>query len=198
VPNDSDVTWLSSGLLTAILDSQYKVMRAAFFPYMSVGNVEVFANKGFFKVCLSNNNGNSVIIVNTHNQSNTEVSWWFGERVVRNFQKQQFQQILDYCEYEKEPVFIVGDLNNAYSPHPHVRFLRPDHLINKNTFVYTDEDLDHIAWCPLQWARAFCLMCDIDNQGPQLISCKIHDKPWSDHRPVEFIVNVPPMKYKHI
>jgi len=134
-----------------------------------------------------------VQIINTHTQSNTEISWIFGNDTIRAIQKKQFQQIVDYVGKSPVPALIVGDLNCEQSPHPYVRFLQPfaDPLLRKSTFYSTGEDLDHVGWIPLQWARDGCGYCDISRRGPTIESCTIYQKPWSDHAPLHISVRVP-------
>jgi endonuclease/exonuclease/phosphatase family metal-dependent hydrolase len=91
------------------------------------------------------------------------------------------------------PILIVGDMNCEHSAHPHIRFLNPQasEVLQKRTFYSTGEDLDHIAWLPLQWTNPNCAFCDIERNGPRMVSCKILEKPWSDHAPVVATVYVP-------
>jgi hypothetical protein len=132
-------------------------------------------------------------ILNTHTQSNTELSWLFGTKVITNIQKKQFQQMIDYIGASKTPTFIVGDMNCEYSPHPYVRFLKPlcNNQLRKSTFYSTGEDLDHVAWIPTQWAEHKCGYCDIEKYGPRIEACTIFQKPWSDHAPMFVTIRVP-------
>lgn len=207
VPRDTGVTFLSSGLLTAFLDSDYRLVSDFFGTYAQFHNVEWFVNKGFHALCIAcAKTSRRLTIINTHTQSDSEVGWFF-RNTVHGIRKQQFHQIVEYAQGRKEPVLVAGDLNCEVSPHPHLRFLHPvsDNLIRKATFYSTGEDLDHIAWIPLQWARAkdgtgtgtgaACGFCDIERNGPVMESCTILQKPWSDHAPVLASVRIP---YKHI
>ena len=105
--------------------------------------------------------------------------------------------MLQYFSHTKDPVLIVGDMNCEQSPHSHLRFLQvPDSgpLQKKHTFPSTGEDLDHIAWIPLQWAEPGCHYCDINKLGPVMTSCNVENKPWSDHSPVLARIRIPNRK----
>lgn len=194
VPRDQDTSFLGSGLLTAYLESDYTLRSDCFCSYQSYHNVECFANKGFLSVTLHHRLLRRYVrIINTHTQSNTEISCLFGKTVIDTIQKKQFQQIVDYVGITEIPALIVGDLNCEQSPNPYVRFLKPrtDHAIRKSTFYSTGEDLDHVGWIPLQWARDGCGYCDISRHGPTMESCTIYEKPWSDHAPMYVSIKVP-------
>ena len=194
VPRDQDTSFLGSGLLTAYLESEYTLRSDCFCSYQSYHNVECFANKGFLSVVLQHRSSRRYVrIINTHTQSNTEISFFFGKLVIDNIQKKQFQQIVDYVGSTAIPALIVGDLNCEQSPNPYVRFLKPrtNHAIRKSTFYSTGEDLDHVGWIPLQWARDGCGYCDISRHGPTMESCTIYEKPWSDHAPMLVSIHVP-------
>jgi hypothetical protein len=187
IPNDHPVALLSSGLVTAVLRRDYTVLSECFCPYMDFHNVEWFANKGFHTLRLrSVSTGCRVDIMNTHTQSDTEISWIFGREITHSIRRRQIDQIVRFTDNSRIPVLIAGDLNCEVSPHPHVRFLHPytDTRLRKATFYHTGENLDHVAWLPLQWADPGCTFCDIERRGPRLLSCKIFEKPWSDHAPV--------------
>lgn len=193
IPKDDDVTVLSSGLLTAIRTAVFTHVSDCFCSFQNVHNVEWLANKGFYVVRLRHTaSGRPISIANTHTQSSTEISWWFGN-TVSGIRTQQFRQMLDFFEDDTQPVLIAGDFNCGVSPHPHIRFLHPpsDNLMKKRTFYSTDEDLDHVAWIPLQWAKKGCLFCDVVRRGPILESCTIFQKPWSDHAPVYMKIRIP-------
>ena len=193
VPNDTNVTWLPSGLLIAVLESDYTIENSCFCSFQDYHNVEWFANKGFHVVNLRHSSGRRLRIANTHTQSNTEISWWFGS-TASNIRKKQFAQMLQYFSHIRDPVLIAGDMNCDESPHSHLRFLHPldrSPLQKKHTFYSTGEDLDHIGWIPLQWAKPGCHHCDINRLGPQMIGCEVFQKPWSDHAPVLATVFVP-------
>jgi endonuclease/exonuclease/phosphatase family metal-dependent hydrolase len=193
IPRDGDTTWLGSGLLTAFLESDYMLRSECFCSYQDYHNVECFANKGFLSTTLYHKSAKrSLQVINTHTQSNTEVSVLFGNDVIRKIQRKQFQQIVDYTT-TKIPTVIVGDFNCEESPNPYVRFLKPltQYEIRKSTFYSTGEDLDHVGWIPLQWARDGCGYCDISRRGPRMESCTIFQKPWSDHAPMFVSIYLP-------
>ena len=189
IPRDSDVSLLPSGLLTAFLEKDYRVVRDCFYPYMTYYNIEVFVNKGFHTVHLRQlKDGGEIVILNTHTQSTTEVSWLFGNKYVEQARKQQFDQILEHTRNIRTPMLLVGDVNCELSPHPHIRFLRMP-LMKKHTFLETGEDLDHIGWFPLQYAE--CGFCDIEKRGPVMESCAVTPLSFSDHFPVLATVRIP-------
>ena len=192
LPHDTGVTMISSGLVTAFLDRVYTLTSDCFCPYLSYSNVEYFANKGFHILKLRDKSTSEpVCIVNTHVQSDTEISWLIGHKITHHIRKQQIQQILDFLEKEPIPVLIVGDLNCEHSPHPHLRFLRPPYsMAKKHTFFSTGEDLDHIGWLLLQYAIPGCSFCDVDRRGPILESCQVYTMKWSDHAPLRMVVRL--------
>lgn len=201
IPRDEGIAYMNSGLLTAVRESEYTVVSDCFSPYHDVHNLEYAANKGFHAVRLQHRKSRRrITIINTHTQSDTEVSWLFG-KTVHHTRRAQFQQILDFIQYDRYPVLLAGDLNTEYSPHPYVRFLQHADPIKKGTFYATGEDLDHIAWFPTHWARllgtvgnAECAFCNIDATGPRMEACSVLQKPWSDHAPLLVTVYVPPIK----
>jgi hypothetical protein len=98
-------------------------------------------------------------------------------------------------------VLVVGDFNQESSLHPFLRTLHPPSAmpIRKATFFRTGEDLDHVAWMPIQWTEAAtaaatgsvalgCSFCG--SFGPQLIYCKVHEEALSDHAAVEIHVEL--------
>ena len=193
IPNDTQVTILPSGLIIAVLESEYTILNECFCCFQNYHNVELLANKGFHVVQIKHTSGRTIRIANTHTQSNTEISWWFGSSA-SNIRKKQFEQMLEYFSYTKDPVLIAGDMNCEESPHSHLRFLHlldRDPLQKKHTFYSTGEDLDHIGWIPLQWAKPGCHSCDINKLGPIMTSCTVFQKPWSDHAPLLAIVHIP-------
>ena len=193
LPNDTNVTILPSGLLIAVLESEFTILNECFCSFQDYHNVEWFANKGFHVVHLRHVSGRTLRIANTHTQSNTEISWWFGSKA-SDIRKKQFEQMLQYFSYTRDPVLIVGDMNCEESPHSHLRFLHPldrTPLQKKHTFYSTGEDLDHIAWIPLQWSKPGCHHCDINRLGPIMTSCQVFQKPWSDHAPVLANIRIP-------
>jgi exonuclease III len=194
IPRDTGISFISSGLVTAVHNSEYKFLNECFCPYQNFHNVEFFANKGFHVLRLFHKaSQRHVNIVNTHAQSDHELSWLFGTKKVSKIRRQQMEQILHYFENEPHPVLVAGDLNCEYSPHPHLRFLHPESPIRmrKATFYSTGEDLDHFGWLPLQWAHPHCTFCNIDRLGPRLEACTVYTVPWSDHAPVIASIFVP-------
>ena len=193
IPRDTNVAALTSGLLTAVLARECTIVSDCFYPFLDFHNVEWFANKGFHALRLRTRTG-GLHIVNTHTQSDTEISWLFGRGVTDAIRKKQCDQMVRFLEASASPVLIIGDLNCEVSPHPYIRFLSPlNDDMHKATFYHTGENLDHIGWIPLQYAPAGCVFCDIVRRGPRLMACEIFQKPWSDHAPVLFTVLVPPL-----
>ena len=193
IPNDLGVTALSSGLLIAVLSSKYRVISECFCCFQNYHNVELLANKGFHTIRLIDLSTNRpLVIANTHTQSNTEISWWFGSKA-SDIRREQFAQMLRFFSGNRQPVLIVGDMNCEYSPHPNIRFLTHsgNDVNKKHTFYSTGEDLDHIGWIPIQWAKPNCHYCNINKLGPIMESCEVYQKPWSDHAPVRASVFIP-------
>ena len=193
-PRDEDVTWLSSGLLTMCRTRSFTVTSSCFCSFQQFHNVEQLANKGFHILRLRHSSGRTLQVANTHTQSNTAISWWFGT-AADTIRRQQIQQMLDlFGETGNDPVLVAGDFNCEVSPHPHMRFLHPGHpgRMNKHTFYSTGEDLDHIAWIPVQrgWSKG-CSFCDIVRHGPVMESCQVFEKPWSDHAPLMAALYLP-------
>lgn len=188
------VSPLSSGLLTGFLRSKYSLESSVFCPYQSYHNVESLANKGFQVLRVrSRITQTMLIIINTHTQSNTEVSFFFGSAFITTIRIQQFQQILDFVHGLTSPVLVCGDLNCERSPHSELRFITPLHqnLFHKSTFYSTGEDLDHVGWILPQYAPKGCELCDVERYGPILKNCQIYQLSYSDHAPVEFDIRVP-------
>jgi endonuclease/exonuclease/phosphatase family metal-dependent hydrolase len=193
LPRDTGVSVLPSGLLVAVLDREYKVRSDCFCSYLDYHNVECLSNKGFYVVRLYHKaSKRALTIVNTHTQSDTEVSWWFGKKRIQDIRRKQIQQLLDFIT-DPVPALVIGDLNCEHSPHPHLRFLslHSSAPLRKRTFYSTGEDLDHIGWLPLQWTNPNCAFCDIERNGPRMESCQVLQKPWSDHAPVLATIYVP-------
>ena len=190
-PRDEGVAWLGSGLVFACVTSEYEVLSDCFQPYLSYHNVEQLANKGFHAIHLRHIASNTnLCVANTHTQSSTEVSFLLGSTSVERVRKQQFAQVVEYLLAARVPGLLVGDLNCEQSSHPYLRFLHPvSTLLKKHTFPRTGEDLDHVAWVPLQWSRPGCGFCDA--RGPHLLGCSVLRVPWSDHAPVAFTVRIP-------
>jgi len=190
IPSDEGA-FLSSGLVTAVRrGSSVTVLSNIFLPYMSYHNVEIFANKGaFFIHCLVD--GKRLTIGNTHLQSTTELSWFFGKDIMNEYRKKQLKQVAEFIQCYRWPVILGGDFNCEQSPYSHVKFVRPANSLRKSTFYETGEDLDHIAWFPLQYAAPKCTYCGIQRYGPKIKRCTIFEKPWSDHAPVLFRLWIP-------
>jgi endonuclease/exonuclease/phosphatase family metal-dependent hydrolase len=196
IPRDSNVSMMPSGLLIAILTTKYTILSNCFQSYLTYHNVEIVANKGFFVLWLQEKiTRRKFYIVNTHTQSDTELTWFFGKKLMDLTRYKQGEQILQYFENTSDPVILVGDLNQETSIHPYIRYLQPNSALplKKSTFFHTGEDLDHVAWLPLQYAKKGCGFCDIRNRGPQIARCKVHELPWSDHAAVEALVYIPPL-----
>ena len=187
VPRDSGVSVLGSGLLTAVLSSRFRVLSHCFYPYMSYYTIEIGANKGFHTLRLEDGEGRRILVVNTHTQSSTEFSGSDGAAIAR---KAQFTELVHWLEHDPNPVILAGDMNCEYSPHPSVRFIRPEGL-RKCTFPQTGEDLDHLAWIPTQWAPVGTHWCHFDKAGIRVAAYKVDPVKWSDHFPVLAEVLVP-------
>jgi endonuclease/exonuclease/phosphatase family metal-dependent hydrolase len=197
VPRDEGVALLPSGLVTAVHCDHYTVISDSFQPFLAYHNVEIFANKGFQRITIkpqTTSTTNTILhILNTHTQSDEEVFQWTRYSYKKSIRYQQAEQIIAYCKDYKEPVMVIGDFNQESSLHPHLRTLHtPSALpLKKATFFRTGEDLDHVAWMPLQWSAVLggCGFCG--KYGPSLELCKVHPMPWSDHAPVEIKVRLP-------
>ena len=191
IPDDSGVTLLGSGLLTCFKIAKFQLLSHVFCSFQQYHNVEWFANKGFHCVRLIGTH--PIAILNTHTQSNTEVSFLFGKKVIHEIRAAQFEQMYNFSRGLKSRVLIVGDVNCDISPFHGVRFLSFLHnnLFHKSTFSETGEDLDQVGWIPDQYAKPGCSMCDIERFGPRLLECKVHMIHLSDHYPVEFHIRVP-------
>ena len=190
VPRDDCRGLLTSGLLTAVAQDSYTILTDVFQPYMHFSNVDGLTNKGFHSLLLQDPKGGLVHIVNTHTQSDEEIlPPWTTLSYRKGIRHKQAEQILDYHENAAYPVLVVGDLNQESSLHPYLRSLHPpsSYPIKKATFFQTGEDLDHVAWMPVQWSRRLgCGFCG--DYGPALTYCRVHTVQWSDHAPVELKV----------
>ena len=195
-PRDTGVAWLSSGLLTAYLEKDFTYISDCFCSFNDIHDVEFWANKGFHVLRLIHKtDGRRIAMINTHTQSDNELIWFFGKAKMDKIRFNQFDQILRFMSDVTYPVLVAGDLNCELSPHPHLRFLHPitGNLVRKCTFYRTGEDLDHVAWLPLQWARPGCHFCDVVTRGPIMELCMVFQKPWSDHAPVYIRLRLPPL-----
>lgn len=180
LPRDSDVTLLPSGLVTAFKRSEFAFISDCFCPYQDTHNVEWFANKGFHILRLIHRRTQKRIrVVNTHTQSDTEISWIFGRAITAWIRGKQAEQIYNFFKGTTEQVLIIGDLNCESEPFHGLRFLHPpgSKPLKKRTFYSTGEDLDHLA-------------CLTDRPEPRVHRCRIYDRPWSDHAPVHFYLDL--------
>ena len=185
IPHDECVSLFPSGLVTAVLKTQYTILRSSFESFLDYHNVEIFANKGFHRLTLKDRASNIFHLINTHTQSDEEVLWWSSYSYKKGIRHKQAEQMLRACKEFKDPVIVMGDFNQESSLHPYLRTLHPPSSLpmKKATFFRTGEDLDHIAWMPLQWVQEGCGFCG--TFGPALEYCKVHTVAWSDHAPVE-------------
>ncbi len=193
IPRDDCCGLLNSGLVTAVHRASYTIRSAIFQPFMVYHNVDGFANKGFHSLKLQDPSGSRVHIVNTHTQSDEEVlPPWTTKQFRQRIRHQQAEQIVQFHEGLKDPVLVAGDLNQETSLHPYLRSLHPPSSfpIKKATFFQTGEDLDHVAWMPVQWSTSMggCGFCG--EYGPALTYCRVHTVQWSDHAPVEMKVDL--------
>ena len=197
IPRDDDVAPLSSGLLTAVHRDSYSILSDCFISFMHYRNAEGLANKGFHSLFLRETTTpyRRIYVVNTHTQSDEEILWITPKSAKDRIRFPQAEQILGHFEGVKTPVLVVGDFNQESSLHPFLRSLRPSSTmpIRKATFFRTGEDLDHIAWMPIQWteaagAKSGCTFCGAF--GPQLVYCKVHEEAMSDHAAVEMHVEL--------
>ena len=132
IPDDSGVTLLGSGLLTCFKIAKFQLLSHVFCSFQQYHNVEWFANKGFH--CVRLKGTHTIAILNTHTQSNTEVSFLFGKKVIHEIRAAQFEQMYNFSRGLKSRVLIVGDVNCDISPFHGVRFLSFIHnnLFHKN------------------------------------------------------------------
>lgn len=194
VPYDTEVSLFCSGLLIAVHPNHYIVRQTLFRPYLDFNYSDSFANKGFFGLLLEDRaTGGLFYLFNTHMQSDWEGSIITGREKTLRIRRKQAEQILETCECLNHPVLLIGDLNQEENIHPHLRFLQPMSCmpIRKATFINTGEDLDHVAWLPIQYAANGCGFCDIRTKGPQLQKIQIHALPFSDHAAVEVEIYIP-------
>lgn len=194
LPHDTGVTLFPSGLITAIHPRAFQVISSCFQPFLHYHNAEVFANKGFQRLTLRHTStGHRFHLINTHTQSDEEIFQWTRYSYKKWIRRKQAEEILEACRDFGEPVIVLGDFNQESSLHPHLRTLHPPSSLpmKKSTFFRTGEDLDHVAWMPLQWSKIIggCGFCG--SYGPQLERCTVHDVTWSDHAPVEVVVGIP-------
>jgi endonuclease/exonuclease/phosphatase family metal-dependent hydrolase len=195
IPRDEGVTLFPSGLVTAVHRTHFEVISHSFQPYLAFHNIDIFSNKGFQPIRLRHLATRRILhVVNTHTQSDEEIFVWTRYSYKKSIRFQQAQQMIEYCKGFMDPVLVMGDFNQEMHLHPNLRTLHPPSALplKKATFFSTGEDLDHVAWMPLQWSDARggeCGFCG--TYGPALEFCKVHEVTWSDHAPVEMKVRVP-------
>ena len=180
IPNDNDVTFLPSGLVTAFKKSQFELLGKVFCPYVDSHNLEWFALKGFHTLHLKQRaTGRRFFLANTHTQSDTIVSM-FRTADIRIVRQKQAVQLARHFERTQDTVIIVGDLNCETEPSDWLLFLHPEGMgsLKKRTFFSTGEDLDHVA-------------CLRDRPTPSVRTVRVHNEPWSDHAAVQFAVSLP-------
>ena len=180
IPNDSDVTWLPSGLVTAFQTQRFRLLSKVFCPYIDSHNLEWFALKGFHTLYLEHlQTRKRFYIVNTHTQSDTIVTI-LHSHAIKQIRKKQTIQLIRHFFGTRDTVLVVGDLNCESEPSAGLRFLHPAGVapLKKATFFDTGEDLDHIA-------------CLRDRPNPTVGPVRVHNEPWSDHAPVQFALILP-------
>jgi hypothetical protein len=199
VPRDDGVSFFRSGLLAFVRKATLRVITERFEPFLTHDTVETGVNKGFQCLVLQHLASSRVItLVNTHTQSTTVATVFTSHEGIQRILRDQFDQIVRAVRTDI-PAFIVGDLNCEASPHPDVRFFYPAAPLRKSTFPTTGEDLDHIAWIPIQWVKDGRPWCSIDTTGPQILGYTVTPLPYSDHYPILvdlFVPAFPPQKAK--
>ena len=173
-PMDTINSILSSGLCIALRTSSlWSHQSTRFTPFFNYTYADIFANKGFFKITLQHATGIQINIINTHMQSDIELSYLKGSSQTNKIRKQQLHEIVSEYISSKDITLIVGDLNQEGMIHPSVKNICCNHGDALSTFPPTGENLDHMAW--------------IIGTGisPRLHSIHIGDEvPWSDHSPL--------------
>lgn len=180
LPNDTDVTWLPSGLVTAFKRNKFMLLSKVFCPYVDSHNLEWFALKGFQALHLERaDTRQRVYIVNTHTQSDWFLSIIQGDDI-RRIRRLQSIQLVNHFRGTRDTVVVVGDLNCETEPSDGLCFLHPPGTapLKKRTFFETGEDLDHVA-------------CLRDRPMPSVGPVRVHNEPWSDHAAVQFKVLLP-------
>lgn len=180
IPNDNDVTFLPSGLVTAYKRAHFDLVSKVFCPYVDSHNLEWFALKGFHVLQLvQRKSGRRFYIANTHTQSDTIVSM-FRTRDIKIIRHKQAVQLVKHFQGTPDTVIVVGDLNCETEPSDGLVFLHPAGVgpLKKRTFFSTGEDLDHVA-------------CLRDRPAPSLGPVRVHNEPWSDHAAVQFSLTLP-------
>jgi endonuclease/exonuclease/phosphatase family metal-dependent hydrolase len=189
-PRDDGVAIMGSGLLSAFKTARFRLLSTCFYPYTVYHNVEIGANKGFQTIRLVDAEGRRILLANTHMQSDTKFRAFGLTSDVPTTRKAQFTELVRWLERDRDPVLLLGDMNCEQSPHAHVRFLK-DPVLQKSTLPSTGEDLDHVAWLPMQWAPPGTSWCSIDATGVRAISYRVDPVPWSDHFPIVVDILVP-------
>lgn len=176
---------VSSGLLTGIKNSVWTVVSDTFITYNESVGAELLANKGFHSIeLLHKKTGASLLIINTHMQSDNPTNYFGGCMDTKPIRKAQAQQIYDYLLAAKSIRHIlVGDLNSELESHEAIKHLTgPVGGISKNTFPSTGEDLDHVAILPKFWSKYSAPI--VRNV---IVLMKLS---WSDHWPIFVELNL--------
>ena len=191
IPRDDGVTFFRSGLLAFVRKATLLVVSERFEPFLIHDTVEIGANKGFQCLVLQHRgSGRCFTLMNAHTQSTTIATVFTSHECIQSILRAQLEQMVRTVRSDI-PAFIIGDLNCEASPHPDVRFFYPAAPLRKSTFPSTGEDLDHIAWIPVQWVKDGRPWCSIDTSGPQILSYTVTPLPYSDHYPILVDLHVP-------
>ena len=181
IPNDIIRTFLSSGLCIAVKSSSsWKIQSMQFIPFFEYAFWDSIANKGFFSVVLQHVNGKKIQIVNTHLQSDSELSLLYNITRIyytNHVRTKQLEEIVKTYGTSELPTVIIGDLNQEGLIHPRIQNICCTHRDSIVTFPSTGENLDHAAW--------------ITGTGllPHLQRCHVHNKvTHSDHSPIVFTI----------
>ena len=170
---------LSSGLLTGIKNSSWKIVSDTFITYNESVGAELLANKGFHCIELENKiTGLPLLIINTHMQSDNPTTYFGGCMDTKPIRKSQAQQIYDFLSSWKPMQHVlIGDLNCEIEAHEEIKHLTGANAgISKHTFPSTGEDLDHVAILPKFWSK---FVAPIVKNVMVLVKLK-----WSDHWPI--------------
>jgi len=198
-PRDDGVTFFRSGLLAFVRTATLTIVAERFEPFLTHDTVETAVNKGVQHLVLQHRlSGRHFTLMNTHTQSTTVATVFTSRDEIQRILREQLEQMVRAVRSDI-PAFLIGDLNCEASPHPDVRFFYPSAPLRKSTFPSTGEDLDHIAWIPVQWVQDGRPWCSIDTTGPQVVGYTVTPLPYSDHYPilVDLAIPVfPPQKAK--
>jgi endonuclease/exonuclease/phosphatase family metal-dependent hydrolase len=151
-----------------------------FIPFFEYAFWDSIANKGFFSVVLQHVNGKKIQIVNTHLQSDSELSLLYNITRIyytNHVRTRQLEEIVKMYGTSELPTVIIGDLNQVGLIHPRIQNICCTHRDSIVTFPSTGENLDHAAW--------------ITGTGllPHLQRCHVHNKvTHSDHSPIVFTI----------